>query len=117
MKNMTLKALFISAALAVSANAQAEDVYAQCLADAEMLIAAAKKEGSTVAKGLEQKTTVEQCYAEVDKIEAKYGDKTRALNPYSVMTSDDRLKWAKIMDAIDAKKFSGTRFLMAAYYR
>ncbi|MBO1924142.1 hypothetical protein [Thiomicrorhabdus sp. 6S3-12] len=117
MKKMTLKALFISAAVAMSANVQAEDAYSQCLADAETVIATAKKDGSTAAKAVEQKTTVEQCYAEVDKIEAKYGDKTVAVNPSSVMTPEDRLKWSKLMDAIDAKKFKGTRYLMAAYYR
>lgn len=117
MKKMTLKALFISAAVAMSANVQAEDVYSQCLADAETIIATAKKDGSTAAKAVEQKTTVEQCFAELDNIEAKYGDKTRAVNPSSVMTPEDRAKWAKLFDSIDAKQFRGTRYLMAAYYR
>ncbi|WP_373017873.1 hypothetical protein [Thiomicrorhabdus sp.] len=118
MKHLTLKALFISAFAAVSLNVQAaDDTYSQCLADAEHVIATAKKDGGPAAREIEQKTTVEACMAELDAIEAKYGDKTKGLNPSSVMTPEDRAKWAKLFDAIDAKKFTGTRYNMAAYYR
>ncbi|MBF6057899.1 MULTISPECIES: hypothetical protein [Thiomicrorhabdus] len=117
MKHLTLKALFISAVAAFSMNAQAEDVYGQCIADAENVIATAKKEGGPAARAIEQKTTVDQCMAELAKIEAKYGDKTVALNPSYVMTPEDRAKWAKLFDAVDAKKFKGVRYSMASYYR
>ncbi|CAN8141526.1 Lysozyme inhibitor LprI N-terminal domain-containing protein [uncultured Thiomicrorhabdus sp.] len=118
MKTMTLKALVISAAVAGSANVQAaDDVYGQCLADARTIVETTVKDGSTAAKALEQKTTVEQCFAELDKIEAKYGDKTRAVNPSSVMSAEDKLKWAKLFNAIDAKKFTGQEYRFAAYYR
>lgn len=118
MKHLTIKALFISAVTALSLNVQAADTtYDQCLADAETVIAKAQKDGGPAAREIEQKTTVEACMAELSKIEAKYGDKTKGLNPSSVMTPEDRLAWAKLFDAIDAKKFTGTRYNMAAYYR
>lgn len=117
MKNLTLKALFASAVFALSVNVQAADTYEQCIADAENVIATAKKEGGTAARDIEQKTTVDACMAELAKIEAKYGDKTIARNPSSVMTPEDRAKWAKLFDAIDAKKFTGTRYNMASYYQ
>ena len=118
MKQLTLKALFISAVAALSMNVQAADsVYDQCVADAEQLISIGIKEGSTAARAYEQKTTVEQCMAELAKIEAKYGDKTIGLNPYSVMTPEDRAAWAKLFDSVDAKQFKGVRFLQAVYYR
>ncbi|MDX1347566.1 MAG: hypothetical protein R3189_04870 [Thiomicrorhabdus chilensis] len=117
MKNLTLKALFISAFAALSLNVQAADTYGQCVADAENVIATAKKDGGPAAREIEQKTTVDECKAELAAIEAKYGDKTKGLNPSSVMTPEDRAKWAKLFDAIDAKKFTGTRYNMAAYYR
>lgn len=117
MKHLTLKALFVSAIAAMSLNVQAADVASQCLADAEKLIATAAKDGGPAARGIEQASTVEQCYAEVAKIEAKYGDKTKGVNPSSVMSPEDRKQWAQLMEAIDAKKFTGTRYNMAAYYR
>ncbi|MBD3755398.1 MAG: hypothetical protein IE937_07100 [Gammaproteobacteria bacterium] len=118
MKHLTLKALFVSAFAVASLNVQAaDDVYSQCLADAEHVIATAKKEGGPAARKTEQKTTVEQCFGELNKIEAKYGDKTKGVNPSSVMTPEDRAKWSALFDAIDAKKFTGTRYNMASYYR
>jgi len=117
MKHLTIKALFISAVTALSMNVQAAGTYDQCLADAETVIATAQKDGGTAAREIEQKTTVEACMAELAAIEAKYGDKTKGLNPSSVMTPEDRLAWAKLFDAIDAKKFTGTRYNMASYYR
>jgi len=118
MKNLTLKALFISAIAAMSMNAQAaDDVYSQCITDAENIIATALKEGSTAAQALEQKTEVAACMAELTKIEAKYGDKTVGVNPSSVMTPEDRAKWAKLFDAVDAKQYKGVRYLQATYYR
>lgn len=117
MKNLTLKALLISAVAAMSMNVQAEDVYGQCINDAENVIAMAVKEGTTAARALEQKTDVEACMAELSKIEAKYGDKTKGVNPSSVMTPEDRAKWSALFDAVDAKKFKGVRYLQAAYYR
>jgi ABC-type transporter MlaC component len=118
MKNLTLKALFVSAIAAMTMNVQAaDDVYGQCIADAENVIATAKKDGSTAAQALEQKTDVATCMAELAKIEAKYGDKTVGLNPSSVMTPEDRAAWSKLFDAIDAKQFKGVPFLQASYYR
>jgi len=117
MKQLTIKALFVSAVAAMSMNVQAADVASQCLADAEKVITTAKTEGGPAARDVAQETTVEQCYAEVAKIEAKYGDKTKGLNPSYVMTPEDRKAWAQLMEAIDAKKFTGTRYNMAAYYR
>ncbi len=118
MKQLTLKALFISAVAAFSMNVQAaDDVYGQCIADAEKLIEIGKAEGATAAREYEQKTTVEQCMAELAKIEAKYGDKTKGVNPSSVMTPEDRAAWAKLFDAVDAKKYKGVPFLQAVYYR
>ncbi|WP_130537231.1 hypothetical protein [Thiomicrorhabdus indica] len=117
MKHLTLKALFVSAVAAMSLNVQAADVYSQCLADAEKVITTAKAEGGPAARDIEQATTVEQCFAELNAIEAKYGDKTKGVNPSSVMTPEDRKKWAQLFEAIDAKKFTGTRYNMAAYYR
>jgi ABC-type transporter MlaC component len=118
MKNLTLKALFISAIAAISINVQAEaTVYDQCVTDGEDLISIAVKEGSTAARAFEQKTEVETCMAELTKIEAKYGDKTKGVNPSSVMTPEDRKKWSTLFDAIDTKKYKGVRYLQATYYR
>ena len=118
MKQLTLKALFISAIAAMSMNTQAaDDVYGQCIADAENVISVAKKDGSTAAMAIEQKTEVAACMAELTKIEAKYGDKTVGVNPSSVMTPEDRAAWAKLFDAIDAKQYKGVPFLQASYYR
>ncbi len=117
MKNLTLKALFISAIAVFSMSAQAASTYDLCIADATALIEIAKEKGVTEAKAFEQKTTVLECHAELSKIEAKYGDKTKGLNPASVMTPEDRGAWAKLFNAIDAKEFKGVPFLQAAYYR
>ncbi|MEA3406422.1 MAG: hypothetical protein U9R28_11885 [Pseudomonadota bacterium] len=117
MKHLTIKALFISAVAAFSMNVQAASTYDQCLADAEAVIAKAQTDGGTAAREIEQATTVDACMAELAAIEAKYGDKTKGLNPSSVMTPEDRLAWSKLFDAIDAKKFTGTRYNMASYYR
>jgi len=118
MKQLTLKALFISAVAAMSMNVQAaDDVYSQCIADGETVISIAKKDGSEAAMAHEQKTEVSACMAELSKIEAKYGDKTKGVNPSSVMTPEDRAKWAKLFDAVDAKNYKGVPFLQAVYYR
>lgn len=117
MKSLTLKALFVSAMATLSMNVYAADTYNQCLSDAETLIDIAIKQGATAAREYEQKVEVADCRAELTKIEAKYGDKTIARNPSSVMTPDDRAKWAKLFDAIDAKNYKGVRYLQAVYYR
>jgi len=118
MKQLTLKALFISAVAAFSMNVQAaDDVYGQCIADAEKIIELGTKAGATAAREYEQKTSVNACHKELNKIEAKYGDKTIGLNPHSVMTPEDRTKWAKLFDAIDAKQYMGVPYLQAVYYR
>lgn len=117
MKNLTLKALFISAVAAFSLNAQAASTYDMCVSDAESLISIAKEKGIGEAQAFEQKASLSDCYAELDKIEAKYGDKTKSVNPSSVMTPADRAAWAKLFDSIDAKQFKGVPFLQAAYYR
>jgi len=118
MKHLTIKALFISAVTALSMNVQAADAtYDNCLADAELLISTAIKDGGPAARQIEQKTTVDECKAALTAMEEKYADKSVGLNPSSVMTPEDRLAWSKLFDAIDAKKFTGTRYNMAAYYR
>ena len=117
MKHLTIKALFLSAVVAVSMNVQAEDVYGQCLADAEHVISTAKEKGGTAARAIEQTVTLDACKAELSAIEAKYADKSAGLNPSSVMTPEDRLRWSTLFDAIDAKNFKGTRYSMASYYR
>ncbi len=121
MKKLTLKALLIAAiavsAMSVQANSNATSVYDMCIADAEALIRIAKEEGITAAKAFEQQTTVLECHAELSKIEAKYGDKTKGLNPSYVMTREDRGAWAKLFNAIDAKEYQGVPFLQATFYR
>ena len=116
MKNLTIKALLISGVTFFSLNAQAS-VYDNCVADGDNIIKITKEKGSTGAQAYEQKTTVQQCYAELEVIEKKYGDKTKGVNPSSVMTPEDRKKWARLFDSIDAKKFRGTTFLMESYHR
>lgn len=113
--NHSIKALFIAAIAVVSFNANAS-VYDDCIADGNAIIETTKTKGAEAAHELKQKTTVEQCFAELSKIEAKYGDKTKGLNPSYVMTKDDRAKWAKLFSAIDAKQFKGVPYLQAAYY-
>lgn len=117
MKNLTLKTLFISAVATLSMSAQAADTYSLCIADAENVINTAVKEGSTVARGLEQQIDIAECKAELSKIEEKYADQSVGLNPSSVMTPQDRAKWSALFDAIDAKKYKGVRYLQAVYYR
>jgi hypothetical protein len=125
MKQLTLKALFLSGVAAFSMNAQASTVYDQCLSDAAKLIEIGKTEGLTGARAFEQSVTVDQCKAELTAMEEKYADKWKfekdgkqyVRAPYSVMTADDRKKWADLFNAIDTKRFLGVRFLMAVYYR
>ena len=118
MKQLTLKAFLISAVAALSLNAQAADsVYDMCVADGDMIIKLGKEKGAEAAREYEQKTSLNSCYKELDKIEAKYGDKTIARNPSYVMTPEDRAAWAKLFDSIDAKQFRGTAYLMGVYYR
>lgn len=118
MKSLTLKALFATAVAAFSLNAAAagKSNYDLCVADGDTIVKLALKEGVEKARAYEQKTTVLQCYQELDKIEATYGDKTKGLNPSSVMTPEDRAKWARLFDSIDAKQYRGTPYLQAAYY-
>lgn len=114
---LTLKALFVAAVAAFSMNAQAaETKYDLCVADGDTIIKLAKEKGATVAREYEQKTTVGECFAELSKIEATYGDKTLGLNPSYVMTPEDRARWARLFDSIDAKQYRGTPYLMATYY-
>ena len=113
--NHSIKALFVAAIAAVSLNANAS-VYDDCIADGQAIVKTTKEKGAEAAHELKQKTTVEQCFAELNKIEAKYGDKTKAKNPSYVMTKEDRAKWAKLFSAIDAKQFRGVPYLQAAYY-
>lgn len=118
MKQLTIKALFISAISALSMNVNAADsVYDKCVTDGDTIIKLGKEKGSDAARAFEQKSSLKDCYAELDKIEAKYGDKTKALNPSYVMTPEDRAKWARLFDSIDAKQFRGTAYLMGVYYR
>lgn len=117
MKHLTLNALFAVAVAAFSLNAQAaESKYDMCVADGDTIVKMAREVGANEARTYEQKTTVGECHAELKKIEATYGDKTVAVNPSSVMTPADRLKWSKLFDAIDAKQYRGTPYLQAAYY-
>ena len=117
MKQLTLKALFISAIAAFSLNVHASSNYDLCIADGQNVLNTGKSEGSTAAEAIEQKMTIAQCFTELDKIEAKYGDKTKGLNPSSVMTPEDKLAWSNLFDAIDYKQFRGTAYMMAVYYR
>lgn len=117
MKQPTLKALFIASLAVFAVNAQAENSkYDMCVADGDTIVKLANEKGSTAAQAYEQKTTILECYGELDKIEAKYGDKIVARNPSSVMTTADRSKWAKLFNAIDAKQYRGTPYMQASYY-
>lgn len=117
MKQLTLKALFVAAVATFSLNAQAaESQYDMCVADGDTIVKLAREKGVEAARAYEQKTSVRECYKELDKIEATYGDKTKAVNPSSVMTPADRAKWAKLFDSIDAKLYRGTPYLQATYY-
>ncbi len=118
MKQLTLKALFISAVAALSLNVQASvSVYDQCIADGDLVLKTGKEKGSTAAQAIDQKVSVRQCYAELTKIEAKYGDKIKGRNPSYFMTPKDRVTWSKLFSAIDYKQYRGTRYLMGVYYR
>lgn len=122
MKQLTLKALFISAVAALSLNVQAADsVYDQCVADGNMVIKLGKEQGAKAAKAYEQKTTVAQCFGALDKMEAPYiaklGEKVKTHNPSYYMTPEDRLKWSKLFASIDAKQYRGVEYLMGVYYR
>lgn len=116
MKKLTLKAILVSAIAVFSLNAQAS-AYDDCVADADNILKITKEKGSTDAQAYEQKTTVKQCYTELENIESTYGDKTKGVNPSSVMTPADRKKWAKLFDSIDTKQFRGTAYMTGAYYR
>jgi len=117
MKQLTLKSLFASALVALSVNVQAADsTYDQCVADGNKIVDLTMEKGTEAGRNYEQKTTLKACYAELNNIEAKYGDATKGVNPYSVMDAADRKKWATLFDAIDAKQYRGTPYLMASYY-
>ncbi|UQB41456.1 hypothetical protein JX580_07110 [Thiomicrospira microaerophila] len=126
MKQLTLKALFLSGVAAFSMNVHASSVYEQCVSDAKMLIEAGIKGGNTAAREVQQKATLDQCKAELTAMEQKYKSqwkftaadgKEYVKAPYSVMTPEDREKWAILFNAIDTKNFMGVRYLMAVYYR
>ncbi|MBE0492952.1 MAG: hypothetical protein IBX48_01280 [Thiomicrospira sp.] len=125
MKQLTLKALFLSGVAAFSMNVHAASVYDQCVGDAQKLIAAGIEGGNTAAREVQQSTTIDQCKAALTEIEAKYESqykyekdgKQYVRAPYSVMTAADREKWATLFNAIDTKNFMGVRYLMAVYYR
>lgn len=117
MKQLTLKALFVAAVATFSLNTQAaESSYEMCVADGDMIVKLAREKGSEAAQAYEQKTSIRECYKELNAIEAAYGDETKGLNPSSVMTPEDRSKWAKLFDSIDAKQYRGTPYLQASYY-
>ncbi|SFR51363.1 hypothetical protein SAMN03092900_0504 [Thiomicrospira sp. ALE5] len=125
MKQLTLKALLLSGVAAFSMNAHAASVYDQCIADAKLLIEAGIQGGNTAAREVQQATTVQQCREELTRMEVAYESQWRyekdgkeyVRAPYSVMTPEDRLKWATLFNAIDTKNFMGVRYLMAVYYR
>lgn len=126
MKHLTLKALFISAVAALSMNVQAADssVYDQCVADGDMIVKLGKEQGAKAAKAYKQKTTVAQCFAELDKLGAapdilkRAGSKeaVETHNPSYYMTGAEKLQWAKLFSAIDHKQFRGVEYLMGVYY-
>ena len=116
MKNLTIKALFISAAAFTMSVQAADTTYDKCLADAETIISTAQKDGGPAAREVDQLTTLDECKAELTSMEEKYAEQSVGLNPSSVMTPEDRLAWSRLFDAIDAKGFTGTRYLMASYY-
>lgn len=122
MKQLTLKALFISAVAALSMNVQAADsVYDQCMADGAAVIKLGEEQGGAAAKAYKQKTTVAQCFAELDSIEAPYiaklGEKAKTHNPSYYMTPEDKVKWSDLFASIDAKQYRGVKYLMAVFYR
>lgn len=125
MKQLTLKALVLSGVAAFSMNVHAASVYDQCVADAKQLIEAGIQGGNTAAQQVQQVTTVQQCREELTRMEVTYESQWRyekdgkqyVRAPYSVMSSEDRLKWATLFNAIDTKNFMGVRYLMAVYYR
>lgn len=125
MKQLTLKALFLSGVAAFTMNAHAASVYDQCISDAKQLIEAGIQGGNTAAREVQQSVTLDQCKAELTAIETKYESQWRyekdgkqyVRAPYSVMTPEDRMKWATLFNAIDTKNFMGVRYLMAVYYR
>jgi hypothetical protein len=117
MKQLTLKTLFAGATLALAMNVQAADsVYDQCVADGNTIIELTKEKSAKAGREYEQKTTLKECYAELNNIEAKYGDATKGVNPYSVMDAADRKKWSTLFEAIDVKQYRGTPYRMASYY-
>lgn len=118
MKHLSVKALFVSAMAVFALNAQAaESVYDKCVADGDTIIQLGKDKGADAARAYEQKTSLKECYTALYNIEKKYGEKTKARNPYSVMTPEDKAKWARLFDSIDAKQYRGTHYLMNVYYR
>lgn len=127
MKHLTLKALFVSAVAALSMNVQAAEssVYDQCIADGNKVIELGKTQGAKAAKAYKQKTTVAQCFAELDKLQQKPDILKRAgskeavetHNPSYYMTGAEKLEWAKLFAAIDAKQYRGVEYLMGVYYR
>ncbi len=123
MKKLTLKALFAAAFALAAANAQAgASVYDQCLQDGEKLIEAAKTQGRNAYEKVKQTTTLDQCKAELTKMEeaamkrAGVDPKNNTKNPYVYMTGEERVKWSKLWEAVDAKQGRGVRYLQNAWY-
>lgn len=58
-----------------------------------------------------KKSPIATCKKELIIIEAKYGEKIKKVNLYSIITFDDWGKWTTLFDAVGVKNFKGMRFL------
>ncbi|WP_294945968.1 hypothetical protein [Sulfurivirga sp.] len=122
MKKLTLKALFAAAFALAAVNAQAGDSqYDKCITEGEKLIEAAKKEGRKAADNVDEQLLA-SCKAELTKMEvaamkrAGVDPAKNTHNPYKFMTGEERVKWSKLWEAVDAMQGRGVRFLQNAWY-
>ena len=121
MKKLTLKALFAAAFAVAAVNAQAGGTYDKCVAEGEKLIEAAKKDGRAVAENVDEKLLA-SCKAELTNMEvaamkrAGVDPAKNTKNPYHYMTGEERVKWSKLWEAVDAMQGRGVRFLQNAWY-
>lgn len=122
MKKLTLKALFATAFTVAAVSAQAgESVYEKCVATGEQLIEAAKTKGRTANEGVSEEELA-TCKAELTKMEeaamkrAGVDPAKNTKNPYAYMTGDERVRWSKLWEAVDAMQGRGVRYLQNAWY-
>ncbi len=122
MKKLTLKALFVAGFAFAAASAYAgESVYDKCLSEGEKLIEAAKTHGRAAADNVDE-NLLASCKAELTKMEvaamkrAGVDPEQNTHNPYKFMTGEERVKWSKLWEAVDAMQGRGVRFLQNAWY-